>query len=138
MGRRALLESASVESPRRPSAMRRLHDSRRARDSAQAFIARRVALARARVGGDAPAACELLEAMLQQDPARRVTAAHALQHRFVTESYLERPAAGGECEQIRTSLREPPCSEQPKTARATGDKMRLTSCGGSIEYRDVR
>ena len=48
------------------------------------FLSRRLALARRR----APeAACDLLEQLLRRDPAERITAAAALKHRFIADSY---------------------------------------------------
>ena len=58
------------------------------------FIAGRVQLARERHGAP-PAACELLEQMLQQDPKARVTAAQALKHRFVAEAFARAEAVNG-------------------------------------------
>ena len=54
-----------------------------------------------------PAAVELLERMLAQDPHARVTAAQALKHAFVAESYLSHPVArhGQFDEQIVAKLR---------------------------------
>ena len=55
------------------------------------FVRSRIALARQRAP---PAACELLELLLQQDPAQRLTATQALRHRFITDSYLSSGQSG--------------------------------------------
>ena len=49
------------------------------------FIGSRLALARRRAPEDA---CELLEAMLHQDPQHRITAVNALRHRFLADRPL--------------------------------------------------
>ena len=49
---------------------------------------------------------------------------------------LKSSAAGGECEQMRTTLCKPACSKQPYAARAAGDEMGL-SCGVSMRICDV-
>ena len=57
-----------------------------------AYLRQRLELARQRAP---PAACDLLERMLAQDPAARITAAQALQHRFIVESYASVPRGHG-------------------------------------------
>ena len=46
------------------------------------FLEQRLARARRRAPSDA---CELLEAMLLQEPAERITAVNALRHRFLAD-----------------------------------------------------
>jgi len=64
---------------------RELIDDAARKIRSEEFVRRRIALARERAP---PAACELLELLLQQDPAQRLTATQALKHRFITDSYL--------------------------------------------------
>ena len=51
-------------------------------------------------------------------------------------------AARGKHDAPRATLREPACSEQPETARATGDQVRLTRggirCEGTSSARQAR
>ena len=56
---------------------------------------------------------------------------------FVGHVPRQCPAAGGEGEQSRSTLRKPACGEQSKATRATGDEMGLAR-GVSVPSGDVR
>ena len=56
------------------------------------FVKDRMAVARKTAP---PAACDLLEAMLERDPSKRITATQALKHRFITDSYRLHPRGHG-------------------------------------------
>jgi len=56
------------------------------------FLQQRLAVARRRAP---PAAVELLEQMLSQDPEKRIPVTQALKHRFITDSYTKTPRGHG-------------------------------------------
>lgn len=57
------------------------------------FMQSRMRALRWRVGREAPAVCDLCEQMLQPDPERRITAAQALKHPCILDSYEATPEA---------------------------------------------
>ena len=58
----------------------------------ESYLRERLNLARRKAP---PAACELLEMLLVQDPEKRLTATQALKHRFITDSYRNHPRGHG-------------------------------------------